>query len=75
MDWSSAALLREIEMIDDIMFVHPKDMQDGLIEITSRDITHESAVRRVPAICALIIITVKSCEMETPIRQNYVLDS
>ena len=29
----SAALLRELGMIDDIMFVHPKDMQDGLIEI------------------------------------------
>jgi nanoRNase/pAp phosphatase (c-di-AMP/oligoRNAs hydrolase) len=34
-----AALLREIDMIDDILFVHPKDMQDGLIEITERDIT------------------------------------
>jgi nanoRNase/pAp phosphatase (c-di-AMP/oligoRNAs hydrolase) len=26
-------------MIDDIKFVHPKDMQDGVIEITDRDIT------------------------------------
>ena len=26
-------------MIDDITFVHPKDMQDGKIAITSRDIT------------------------------------
>ena len=34
----SAALLRELQMLDDIMFVHPKDMQDGLIEVTSRDI-------------------------------------
>lgn len=33
-----AALLRELQMLDDIMFVHPKDMQDGLIEITNRDI-------------------------------------
>jgi len=33
-----AALLRELQMLDDIMFVHPKDMQDGLIEITGRDI-------------------------------------
>ena len=31
-------LLREADMIDDIMFVHPKDMQDGLVAITDRDI-------------------------------------
>ncbi len=34
-----AALLRELDMIDDIKFVHPKDMQDGKIEITGKDIT------------------------------------
>jgi nanoRNase/pAp phosphatase (c-di-AMP/oligoRNAs hydrolase) len=35
----SAVLLRELDMIDDIQFVHPKDMQDGKIAITDRDIT------------------------------------
>ena len=34
-----AVLLSELELIDDILFVHPKDMQDGKIEITERDIT------------------------------------
>lgn len=34
-----AALLKELDIIDDIKFVHPKDMQDGKIEITARDIT------------------------------------
>ncbi len=34
-----AVLLNELEMIDDILFVHPKDMQDGKIEITAGDIT------------------------------------
>jgi len=34
-----AALLKELDMIDDILFVHPKDMQDGKIDITSKDIT------------------------------------
>lgn len=34
-----AVLFKEMDMIDDIKFVHPKDMQDGKIEITSRDIT------------------------------------
>lgn len=32
-------LLKELDLIDDIMFAHPKDMQDGLIEVTSNDIT------------------------------------
>jgi nanoRNase/pAp phosphatase (c-di-AMP/oligoRNAs hydrolase) len=34
-----AVLLKEMDLIDDILFVHPKDMQDGLVEITGRDIT------------------------------------
>jgi nanoRNase/pAp phosphatase (c-di-AMP/oligoRNAs hydrolase) len=34
-----AALLKELDMLDDIKFVHPKDMQDGKVEITGRDIT------------------------------------
>ena len=34
-----AVLLKHINMIDDILFVHPKDMQDGKIDITGRDIT------------------------------------
>ena len=34
-----AVLLNELEMIDDIKFVHPKDMQDGKVEISGRDIT------------------------------------
>lgn len=34
-----AVLLKHLNMIDDILFVHPKDMQDGKIEITDRDIT------------------------------------
>jgi len=36
---ASAALLRSRDMIDDILFVHPKDVQDGKVEITERDIT------------------------------------
>jgi nanoRNase/pAp phosphatase (c-di-AMP/oligoRNAs hydrolase) len=34
-----AVLLKELDMIDEIKFVHPKDMQDGLVPITGRDIT------------------------------------
>ncbi len=34
-----AVLLKELNLIDDIKFVHPKDMQDGKIDISDKDIT------------------------------------
>ncbi len=34
-----AVLLKDRDMIDDILFVHPKDVQDGKVEIGERDIT------------------------------------
>lgn len=34
-----AVLLKDLGILDEIKFVHPKDMQDGKIEITGRDIT------------------------------------
>ena len=34
-----AVLLKELDIIDDIKFVHPKDMQDGTILISDGDIT------------------------------------
>jgi len=34
-----AVLLNELNLIDEITFVHPKDMQDGKVPITGRDIT------------------------------------
>lgn len=34
-----AMLLRELDIIDDIKFVHPKDVQDGKVELSSNDIT------------------------------------
>jgi nanoRNase/pAp phosphatase (c-di-AMP/oligoRNAs hydrolase) len=34
-----AVLLKELNMINEITFVHPKDMQDGKIAISERDIT------------------------------------
>ncbi|HEV7252775.1 MAG TPA: exopolyphosphatase [Mesorhizobium sp.] len=32
-------LLKELDLIEEITFVHPKDMQDGKVAITDRDIT------------------------------------
>ena len=34
-----AVLLKHLDMIDEIKFVHPKDMQDGKVQIGPRDIT------------------------------------
>lgn len=34
-----AVLLNDIKLIDEIKFVHPKDMQDGKIDVGPRDIT------------------------------------
>jgi nanoRNase/pAp phosphatase (c-di-AMP/oligoRNAs hydrolase) len=34
-----AMLLKQLALIDEITFVHPKDVQDGSVEITARDIT------------------------------------
>lgn len=33
-----AALLKEVGVVDDIKFVHPKDIQDGLVPVTEQDI-------------------------------------
>jgi nanoRNase/pAp phosphatase (c-di-AMP/oligoRNAs hydrolase) len=34
-----ATLLTELDLIDEILFVHPKDVQDGKVEMSDRDIT------------------------------------
>jgi len=34
-----AVLLEQLNMIDDILFVHPNDMQEGRVDITDEDIT------------------------------------
>jgi nanoRNase/pAp phosphatase (c-di-AMP/oligoRNAs hydrolase) len=34
-----AALLKHLDMIDEIKFAHPKDMQDGKVELSERDVT------------------------------------
>ena len=34
-----AMLLKEMNIIDDIKFVHPKDVQDGKVELSENDIT------------------------------------
>ena len=60
-----AMMLKDMDMIDEIKFVHPKDVQDGKVELSKRDITtnlpydprvalafdhHESVVDRLKAL-------------------------
>ena len=33
-----AVLLSQVEKIDDVMLAHPKDVQDGKVDVTSDDI-------------------------------------
>ena len=34
-----AVLLKRLDIIEEILFVHPKDVQDGVVELSARDIT------------------------------------
>ena len=34
-----AVLMKELDLIDDVTFAHPKDMQDGIIDVGADDIT------------------------------------
>lgn len=36
---ASGVLLKHLGLIDEVLFVHPKDMQDGKVAVTDRDIT------------------------------------
>ena len=67
-----AMILRELDIIEDIKFVHPKDVQDGKVELSSNDITtnlpydprvglafdhHESETSRIdPAAASKLVI-------------------
>lgn len=68
-----AALLRELQMLDDITFVHPKDMQDGLIEVTSRDI-----ITNLPYVPDCHLCFDHHCSEAvrngSVVRQNYIMD-
>ncbi|MEB2317537.1 MAG: exopolyphosphatase [Pseudomonadota bacterium] len=67
-----AALLREIDLIDDILFVHPKDMQDGRIEISGRDIT--ANLPYVPTAHRVFDHHASEFERNIGDRDNHVLD-
>ena len=72
----SAVLLKELGLVDEVEFVHPKDMQDGKIEVTDRDITtnlpyvpgvfvafdhHDSEIKRLGNIHASHVMCLCQC--------------
>ncbi len=80
-----AVLLKEIGMIDEVIFVHPKDMQDGKLEVTSRDITsnvpylegchfafdhHASELRRLEGMAARGLSTLIFSSESSPARHR-----
>lgn len=67
-----AVLLKELDLIDEIKFVHPKDMQDGVIQIGPRDIT--TNLPYVPG--AYLVFDHHSSELERVKErpENYICD-
>jgi len=60
-------LLTELDLVDDIKFVHPKDMQDGLVDLTERDISTNLPYQ---SICAFVFD-----HHESEVLRNVTVDS
>ncbi len=68
-----AVLLNELKLIDEIKFVHPKDMQDGKIEVSSRDIT--TNLPYVPGVHLAFDHHASETLRNTGERPNHVIDA
>ncbi|WP_299775640.1 exopolyphosphatase [uncultured Pseudoteredinibacter sp.] len=66
-----AVLLKHLDMVSDIKFVHPKDMQDGKIEIDDNDIT--TNLPFVPGVY-LAFDHHHSETVRNGIRENHIID-
>ena len=67
------ALLKELNLIDEITFVHPKDVQDGKVRITERDITTNLPYAK----GAHLVFDHHSSEIERTgreARENHIID-
>ncbi|MDK9737326.1 exopolyphosphatase [Vibrio sp. D404a] len=67
-----AVLLKQQDLIDDIKFVHPKDMQDGIIEITENDIV--TNLPYVPASYLTFDHHLSETIRNTGERTNHIID-
>ena len=68
-----AALLKELGILDDILFVHPKDMQDGKVELDPNDIT--TNLPYVPRCTCRSTTTARSCSASGTPPQNHVMSA
>jgi len=86
----SAVLLNHLGLIDEMKFVHPKDMQDGNVEITARDITtnlpyvpdahlvfdhHESEMQRAGGLHANFILDASAPSASRVLYNHYGANS
>src|SRR5215213_8545493 len=68
-----AALLKELGLLDEITFVHPKDMQDGKVEVGPGDIT--TNLPYVPGVhLAFDHHASETIRHEGPPPQNHIID-
>lgn len=67
-----AILLKHLGMIDEIKFVHPKDMQDGVVEVTPDDIT--TNLPYVPGVYLAFDHHASEIERLGTVPENYVTD-
>ncbi|MBP0007407.1 MAG: exopolyphosphatase [Roseofilum sp. SID1] len=65
-------LLKELNLIDEIKFVHPKDMQDGKVEISDRDIT--TNLPYVPGAHLVFDHHLSETIRNTSKPENYIID-
>lgn len=68
----SAVLLRHLQLIDEIKFVHPKDMQDGKIEINDQDLT--TNLPYVPGVHLAFDHHLSETVRNTGKRPNHIID-
>ena len=67
-----AVLLRHLELIDEIKFVHPKDMQDGKIEVSDQDLT--TNLPYVPGVHLAFDHHLSETKRNTGDRPNHIID-
>ena len=67
-----AVLLNHVDVIDEIKFVHPKDMQDGKIEITANDIT--TNLPYVPGVYLAFDHHLSETKRNQGTRKNHIID-
>lgn len=67
-----AVLLKELDAIDDIQFVHPKDMQDGKVTVSDRDIT--TNLPYVPGVHVAFDHHLSETVRNSEIQPNHIID-